>query len=202
MSENPDDKNNGNSFEYRLKEVSNEEIISILRFRDHYQKHAVNAAIKEALKRGLISSIEDLEKEEFQPQELSPKSLFPIGNSEMQTVAIFKSLCRILYGFGIIPIIFGILQFTYHKILLGNVFLFTGAIILFIVIRLEKTQKQLFAQLMLVVNIPAILFAVLKLIKLGHPQLMDIFAGSLLVLVLLYTTIYVNKLVSILNKSN
>ena len=112
--------NEENSFEYRLKEVSDEEIISILSYREHFQQQAVKAAIKEALKRGIITSIDDLNSDKFKPQEVPSSSLFPISISEPQNFAIFRSLCRIFYGIGLIPVIYGIFQITDKNLLFAG----------------------------------------------------------------------------------
>ncbi|MDA3927928.1 MAG: hypothetical protein PF541_03155 [Prolixibacteraceae bacterium] len=132
MNTDSQDKNKRNSFEYKLREVSDEEIISILQYRDHFQAQAVKAALKEALKRGIISDISDLDKEEFQPKPLASRSLFPLGNTEMQNIAIFKSLCRIFYGFGLLPIIFGFIQISKHITINSIAAIVTGIVIIFI----------------------------------------------------------------------
>jgi len=201
MNNETQDKNNGN-FEYRLREVSNEEIISILRYREHFNPHAVKAAIKEAFKRGIISDIKDLDNEEFQPQELAPKSLFPISYLDKQNYIVFRSLCRIFYGMGLLPIIYGILQISKHFSFNAIGAILTGLIIIVIANRLEKTFKPFFANLLLALNLPAIGFAVYYLTSIGNPSTMDTFAVAIVILILLYTTFYVNKLSSHFNKKN
>ena len=202
MSNDSQDKNNGNSFEYRLREVSNEEIISILRFRDHFQKHAVKAAIKEALKRGIIQSIDDLNNEEFQPQALPPRSLFPIGLSEPQNIGIFKSLCRIFYGFGILPIIYGVFNFRKNFSWGLVVAMLIGIIVIYVANRLEKTQKPFYSNIILALNLPAMGFGIYYLTSTGNPSTMDAVAIAIVIIVMLYTTFYANKLASHFNKKN
>lgn len=202
MSNDSQDKNNGNSFEYRLREVSDEEIVSILRFRDHFQKQAVKAAIKEALKRGIIQSIDDLNNPEFQPQEIPPKSLFPIALSEIQNVGIFKSLCRIFYGFGILPILLGIFKFRSTSIVNSIVSILTGILVIFIANRLEKTQKPFYSNIILALNIPAMGLGIYYLTSTRNPSTMDAVAIAIVLLVMLYTTFYANKLASHFNKED
>lgn len=199
MSTNSADHDNGNSFEYRLKEVSDEEIISILRFREHFQQQAVKAAIKEALKRGLIASIDDLNSDEFQPQPLQARSLFPLGSTKKHTFAIFKSLCRIYYGYGMLPVVFGVVQFTNHKPLSAIIALLIGVIVIFIVNRLDKTVKPFYSNLLMAMNVPVIGFAIYYLTALGTHTTMDAVAIAIVLLVLLYTTFYINKLTSHFN---
>jgi hypothetical protein len=196
------DNNKGNSFEYRLKEVTDEEIVSILRFRDHYQPHAIKAAIREAIKRGIIESIDDLNKEEFKPQPIPPKSLFPVSSINEQNVSIFKSLCRICYAYGIIPALFGIFQIADRHITLGIIALMVGISIIYITFKLEKEKKIFFSQLLLGFNIPAIGYTIFRLTTIGNPSAMDIVAAVVIVFVLLYTTLYIQKLTTRFNRNS
>jgi putative effector of murein hydrolase LrgA (UPF0299 family) len=193
---------NGNSFEYRLREVSDEEIISILRYKEHFQKKAVKAAVKEALHRGIINSIDDLEKPKFQPQPLQPKTIFPIGTSDAYTFGIFKSLCRISYGFGLLPIIYAVFQFMHHHFINGIVASIAGLAIFFIVFKLEKSIKRTYSNYLLLLNIPAVILAVLHLKSLGSPTIMDGFAIIIVIVVILYVTFYLRKLTRYFNHKN
>ena len=132
------DNNEGNSFEYRLKEVSDEEIVSILRYRDHYQPQAVKAAVREALKRGIIESVDDLEKDEFKSQPIPSKSLFPISSVEAQNESLFKSLCRLCYVFGIVPAIFGVLEVVNHRLPMGLIALIISISIIYITYKIKS----------------------------------------------------------------
>lgn len=200
MSNNSEENKKGNSFEYRLREVSNEEIISILRYRDHFQKTAVNAAIKEALKREIISSVEDLDRTEFQPQPLAPRSLFPISPLNPQNYGIFKSLCRIFYGFGLLPIIYGILNISKEVKITSVIAILIGIAIIFVANRLEKTMQPFYSNIILSLNVPALGLAFYILSSKEAPTIMDGMAISIVILVLLYTTFYANKLTSHFNK--
>ena len=192
----------GKSFEYRLKEVSDEEIITILRFREHYQQHVVKEAIKEALLRGIISSIEDLEKDEFKPQQLPAKSLFPISYSESQNLDLFKSISRILYLFSAMPVAYGIYISTQHQFLIGSFSFLIGLIAIFVVWKVAKTKKIFFAQVLLLFNIPAIIFTFYSLSKSDDLSRMSIFTTILFIITLLYCSIYILKLTTYLNKNN
>jgi len=195
------DNDNGNSFEYRLKEVSDEEIVTILRFREHYQVHAVKAAIKEALKRGIISSIEDLEKDEFKSQPLPSKSLFPVSAVENQNIAIFKSLCRTNYLFGIIPFVFGIFQVVNHNYITAIISLLISLPIFFYTYKLEKERKTFYVQLLLLFYLSLIGFAIYNL-SLTKPSTMDLVFTSVIIVVIVYTTFYLNKLTNYFTKNS
>ncbi|HKK81003.1 MAG TPA: hypothetical protein VJ909_02070 [Prolixibacteraceae bacterium] len=193
---------NGNSFEYRLREVSDEEIISILRYKEHFQKKAVKAAVKEALLRGIINSVDDLEKKEFQPQPLQPKTIFPLGTSDAYTFGIFKSLCRISYGFGLLPIIYAVFQFMGHNFINGISASIAGLAIFFIVFKLEKTFSRQYSNYLLLLNIPAAMIALLHLQSLGSPTIMDGFAIMIVIVVILYVTFYLRKLTRYFHNKN
>jgi hypothetical protein len=190
-----DDKNNGNSFEYRLREVSDEEIITILKYREHYQQHAVKAAIREALKRGIIESVDELKGKKFQAQEPAPKSLFPLSRYENQNVAIFKSLCRIFYGVGIIPVLYGIIQLTGSISTRAIGATLTGIIFIFLAYKLERTQKVIFSNLILAFNLPAVGFVFYYVSTKGASTTMDLVAIIIILVVLLYISMYAYKLV-------
>jgi hypothetical protein len=194
--------NDRKSFEYRLKEVSNEEIISILRYRKHFQPHAVKSAIKEAMKRGIITSVDDLKKDEFKPVELPPRSLFPLSANNQQNLALFKSLCRVFYGFGLLPVILGAFRISEGQILYGAAYILIGLLVIFITHQLSKHKKVFLSQVLLALNIPAMGYAIFKLTATGNPSTMDMVAAIIIILVLLYTTLYLNKLTSHFNKPN
>lgn len=195
------DNDNVNSFEYRLKEVSDEEIITILRLREHYQAHAVKAAIKEALKRGIISSMEELEKDKFKPQPLPPRSLFPISLVESQNNSIFKSLCRINYLFGIIPVVFAIFQAVNHNYASAIISFLISFPIFFYTYKLEKERRTLFAQLLLILYVPLIGFAVYNL-SLNKPSKIDYVFATVIIVVIIYTTFYLYKLSNYFTKNS
>ncbi|HNW51397.1 MAG TPA: hypothetical protein PKH79_09960 [Prolixibacteraceae bacterium] len=187
------DKNEGNSFEYRLKEVSDEEIVNILRFREHYQPQAIKAAIREALHRGIIESVDDLEKEEFKQPSIR-KSFFPVSYNENQNYTLFKSLCRICYLFGIIPSIYGGIQLANKQITHGIIAILIGISFMYLTYNLEKGKKIFHAQLMLIFNIPAIVYAIYWLKTSVDPAKTDYLIAIVCILILLYTTLFIYKL--------
>ncbi|MGF7138434.1 hypothetical protein [Roseimarinus sediminis] len=193
---------NGNSFEYRLREVSDEEIINIIRYRNHYQPHAFKAAIKEALKRGIIQTIDDLDKDEFLPIPVQTWSLFPLGTSKTHTLALFKSLCRTYYGIALIPLIYGVFALFRGNFVPGIATLLTTLIIIFLIYQLEKNISPFIAHLLLALNVPVIGYAVYYLSTNGNQNTMDAVAIAIVVLVLLYTSFYLNKLTSYLKPDN
>lgn len=193
------DNDTGNSFEYKLKEVSDDEIINILRYRDHFQPHAVRSAIKEALHRGIINSVDDLNKNEFQPLTIPPKSFFPISPIDKQNIAIFKSLCRIAYGFGIILLLYSYFQLTRGQYLNGILAILSGIALLFLVFKIERTQKKIFAQIMLFFNFPAAILTLFFIFDNSGKPVMDFIAATIILLVFAYITSYLFKFIVYFN---
>lgn len=199
MDNRSDNENNNESFEYRLKEVSDDEIISILRYRKHFKQQAFRDAVREAFKRGIISDIEDLNKPEFMNHDLHTRSLFPIGTSKLYTFAIFKSLCRIFYGFSLIPVLFGIFQLTLQNFIEGALAIVIGVVVIIIVNRLEKKFMPVYANILLFLNLPAIVTAFLFLNYRENTSVMDIFSIIVVLLILIYTSLYLKKLSNFFN---
>lgn len=198
QSKNNDD---GNSFEYRLKEVSDDEIIHILKFREHYQPQAVKDAIKEALHRGIITSIDDLDKDEFKPQPLPAKSIFPIGYTDAQNIALFKGLCRRFYIIGIIPLIYTFFLFLEHLIFQAISSLIIGLSLIFLIYKTEKTKLVLLTQLIVGLNIPLIIYTIYYFASHIGLKKMDYAAIIIIILIILYISLYLYKITSHLNKS-
>ncbi|MDA3880750.1 MAG: hypothetical protein PF436_10210 [Prolixibacteraceae bacterium] len=192
-------KEQDEAFEYHLKEISDDKIISILQHREHFQKHAVQAAIKEALHRGIITSHNDLIKPEFQPKPQGEKTLFPVAATDALTFGIFKSLCRISYLYGLIPIIFAVFQYIKNEYLIGTAAIITGIGIITLVYKLEKTMLVIYSKLLLTINIPVILISIFFVYSFNQNSAMDIFALACIILITLYITFYLLKLSRHLN---
>ncbi len=194
--------NSENSFEKQYEKISNQEIISIIQQRIHFMPEAVSAAISEAIKRGIINHPDDINKPEFDPRPVEPRSVFPLGTSAKYTFAIFKSLCRIFYAMGLLPFLYGIFQLTAAKYQSGIIGLAIALVLFAIVRRLEKTLHPVFANIMLAINIPVIVFVVYYILIKAEKSAMDIFALGIIVLVLLYITFYIKKIVTYFNNNN
>ena len=98
-------------FEKTYRELSDEQLVDVLRKRKYYQNVAVGVAIEEALKRGLIQSENDLYEPEFEVEPLKPR-LFPKIENDRNRLKIRKSVARGLFIAGILPIIWGFVRFN------------------------------------------------------------------------------------------
>ena len=129
------------NLETRIRKLSNEELIELLKLREMYQPEAVGYGIAEALLRGLIKSEDDLELPNFQPDERHQKSLFPHLNTTTQFQKVFTSMIRILYFSAIIPLLFGILKLIEGDIPFAVTLLGLGGLWVGLSILLEKKKK-------------------------------------------------------------
>lgn len=134
-------------------------VTEVLKMRDQYQRSAVDFAIREALRRGLIRSEEDLGDPEFR-QEPAHFTLFPIpGKTETRT-KLFRSLCRSLMITGAIPAFYGILKLTEHNYTEGTALISLGIIWIgtswFL---MERSEKKLIFPLpfLILISIPYVI---------------------------------------------
>ncbi len=135
-------KNKSNS-DYRINipEYSDEKIVEILKMRDHYQKDAANLAIKEAIKRGILFSEQDLFSEEYHVEPLE-FSLFPNIHRKRNKENIRKSIARSFVIAGVIPLVYGILQLNQGKNSEGIVLLISGVMWILLSGQLIKTYLR------------------------------------------------------------
>lgn len=191
----------GISFEEQFLDISDQEIVNILKMRKHYQPEAAQAAINEAQKRGIIHSEDDLLGEEFRPQGLGRPSFFPIGNTEAQNQAILNSLCRIMYGISLIPLIMTYYQFNNGKIISAILHLAAALIAMAVTYRLNRTKRSFLAHLLLAFNVPVMGYAIYLLSEKGIPTTMDAVATAVVLLTILYTTISMNLVAAKLQRN-
>lgn len=191
----------GISFEEQFLDISDQEIVNILKMRKHYQPEAAQAAINEALKRGIIHSEDDLLGEEFRPQGLGRSSVFPIGNTEAQNRAILNSLCRIMYGIALIPLIMTYYQFDNGKMVGAALHLAAAFAVVAVTYRLNRTKRSFLAHLLLAFNVPVMGYAIYLLSEKGIPTTMDAVATVVVLLTILYTTISMNLVTAKLQRN-
>ena len=89
------EKKENTDFRKDIPEYSDEQLIAILKLRDHYQPEAAKLAVNEALKRGIINSEQDLLAEEYRCEPIK-FSLFPEIKKKINRVKIRKSIARSL----------------------------------------------------------------------------------------------------------
>ncbi len=103
----------------RFREMNDTELKEVLRKRNHYRQVAVNLAIKEAIRRGIIRSENDLEAPSFSDPGRK-FSWFPSPDNPESRNRLLRSLVRSLMITGIIPVIMGIMKISLEKYAEGS----------------------------------------------------------------------------------
>jgi hypothetical protein len=98
-----------NNFEKTFVEMEDQQLKVVLKKRNLYQKEAAQVAIREALRRNLIESEEDLYAPEFRHEPLRPR-LFPKIEKQVNRNKIRKSVARGLFLAGLLPAIWGMVR--------------------------------------------------------------------------------------------
>ncbi len=183
-----------NSIKEKFRNISDEEIISILRMRVHYRPEAIEAVVEEAIERGIINNTEDLLSNKFSVQPLPPRSLFPLGTDKKSTFAIFKSLCRVFYGLGLLPFIHSVFSFVAGNYSTGSISLIVALTVFSMVYQVDRKMNLFALKFLLFLNVPLIAFSTYIIYTASFFAAIDIFAICMVVLVTLYVSLYLRKL--------
>lgn len=92
-----------------IQELEDEQLKDILKKRKLYQEQAADAAIREAIKREIISSEEDLHAPDYRHEPLKPK-LFPLIENPKNKNKIRRSVSRGLLLAGLLPTVWGMVR--------------------------------------------------------------------------------------------
>jgi hypothetical protein len=179
-------------FRNDIPEYSDEQIIEVLKKRDHYQPEAAKLAIEEAIKRKIIHSEQDLFSEEYKVEELS-RSMFPGIEDGSLKHRIRKSIARSLVISGLIPTVYGLVQFNAGQKLSGVHLVLFGLLWIFISAQLIKGYKKVFVLFLLVGLIAAIVFVFAQLILSANSKFMDFFISAVLFLLVGYGVVFLKK---------
>ncbi|WP_346854090.1 hypothetical protein [uncultured Draconibacterium sp.] len=179
-------------FRNDIPKYSDEQIIDILKKRDHYQPEAAKLAIEEAIKREIIHSEQDLFSEEFRVEELN-RSMFPKIEDDSLRNRIRKSIARSLVISGLIPTVYGLVQFNAGQKLSGAHLILFGLLWIFISAQLIKAYKKVFVLILLVGLIVAVGFVSAQLILSANSKFMDFFISAVLFLLVGYGVVFLKK---------
>lgn len=182
-------------FKEIINKHTDEQILEILKKRDYYQPEAVKIAVEEAIERKLIHSEQDLFSPEFSTEPLKRK-LIPDINREKNRKRIRKSLSRSLLIAGVLPLIFGFVQYNNNHVIEGVVLLVFGLFWMFISSQLmRKGSKQ--NVVILIVSAFLSMFYVAYLFA-GRKSVifMDVFIVALIYLFIFYGLLFIRKLVN------
>lgn len=134
-------KNNKADFKTLIPGYEDQEILEILKKRTYYQPEATDLAIKEAIKRGLIHSEQDLFAEEFRVNPMRYR-LFPSIEREDQKNKIRKSIARGLIITGALPTIWGIIRALDGVVIEGIILVILGALWIFLSLRISRKIEK------------------------------------------------------------
>lgn len=190
------EKSNSGTSDFRtiIPGYSDEEIINILKKRKLYQKEAAEIAIKEALKRGLIYSEQDLFDEGFQVEPVK-FSLFPTIEDKNTQIKIIKSISRSLIISGAIPTIWGFLKLNDGKTIEGGILLVSGILwIYFSAMLIRKASLDIVNSLFVLLFLSVVYFLKLFL-KSGTFIFIDIFVTIVVFCLITYGLLFLRRLI-------
>jgi len=184
---------NKSDFRSSIPNYSDEEIYSILKKRKQYQPEAANLAIKEAIKRGLINSEQDLFSEKFQ-ENPAKSGLFPIISDDKHREKIRKSISRILLITGVIPVFWGSLEIIRSKLVEGILLVLLGAIWIYASAQLTKSFQTKMVNLLFVILIATAAYIVKIMLEMKGLAIMDYFIPVIIFSFITYGLLFIRRL--------
>lgn len=177
----------------KIRSLSRDELVTVLKKRKHYQKEAADEAVREALRRGIIRSEEELESPEFEDPE-SRFTLFPCPENSDGRNRLFRSLLRGLMLAGLIPVIYGVSKFVIPKYAEGAGLISLGVIWIgmawFI---MERQEKRLILPMFLLIFM-SMAYAVRLLFFFEYLKVIDLLVPIVLFVLIFYFLFYVRSL--------
>jgi len=180
-------------FRSTIPNYSDEEIFAILKKRKQYQPEAANLAIKEAIKRGLINSEQDLFSEKFQDNP-AESGLFPIIRDAKHREKIRKSISRILLIAGVIPVIWGVLEITKSKLVEGIFLVLLAAIWIYASAQLMRSLQTKMVNLLFVMLVATVAYIVKKMLEMKGLAIMDYFIPIVIFSLITYGLLFIRRL--------
>lgn len=182
-----------NDFRKDIPEYSDERIIEILKQRDYYQAEAVKQAVEEAIKREIIFSEQDLFGEEYKVEE-QQTSMFPKINKSENLHKIRKSIARSFVIYGVIPVVFGLVQTNKGNPFEGSLVLLFGLLWIYFSSQLIKAYQKLFVVLLITASVVSVIYIYAKLILLGTSAVFDFFLPAALFLLTIYGLLFLKRM--------
>jgi hypothetical protein len=199
-----EDKGNTNDFWDRLtmkmKEYSDDEIISILEKLRLYEPQAQKIAIEEAIHRGIINSEQDLFSNRV-TTEPPNFTLFPSPDKPETILKIARSISRALLVAGAIPVIFGVLRFQVYKFAEGSALMVAGLIwISSAWLLFSKQERRLWSPMVIIALFSAIYVSRILFLLKGL-RTMDYIIPAILFAVIFYCLFYLRSLLVKLDRN-
>lgn len=182
--------------EERIYSLSDDDLVELLQLRELYQEEAVRIAIQEALKKGIISTEEELDLPKFSASQKPSKSFFPRLEKEIHFQKVFNSLIRVLYLISVIPITLGLLQLVDHQTLIGFLLLSGGLSWVFLSRAVQKHKNDQLPLILLILFFTGLTFVVFKEPITKNFSSTDYIISGIMTGLILYILIYLRILLT------
>lgn len=177
-------------FAEKMAQLSDHDLIIALRKRNDYHPRAAKEAIKEAMRRQIITSEADLEDKEFSPIPFKRFGLFARAENREQAKGILNSLVLILYVFAVIPILYSALDIVLGNYQMAGISLVLAAVTLYFTHRTSKTEQPSDALKLVVVSTLTALYSIYHFrIQLSAMGYMEILVIVVILTLVLFTSI-------------
>ena len=180
-------------FENTMGSLNDEQLKEVLKKRNLYQPEAAQAAIKEAIKRGLIYSEEDLVNTEYRAKPMK-KKLFPEIENIKIRVKIRKSLARGLLLSGILPLIYGVVRMNAGSANEGALVLLFGVVWMGISAWLIRQYSKTAISILFGLAGLSAIYTIILLVSQPRFVFMDKFIVATLYLLIAYGLAYLFRL--------
>jgi len=141
---NSDQKNTETiNFYERYSNLTDDQILEILKNQKDYQERARIAAVKIAIERQLIHSESDLLSPEFQNSRSTRLTLFPQLSNTYHHQRLLGSAFRFLYVLSFLPIIYGFMKYAGGYIDQTILGVSVGIVWFLLIFSLKKTEKSI-----------------------------------------------------------
>jgi hypothetical protein len=180
-------------FQQTIPNYSDEEILKILKKRKQYQPEAAEQAIKEAIKRGLIHSEQDLFADEFK-EKPTKVLLFPKIKKEQNRNDIRKSIARVLLLVGAAPAIWGVFKIVESSFAEGVVLILLGGIWMYASAQIMRAFNTKMINLLFLMLSASVVYLVKLFFGMKNLVLMDFVIPVVLFLFIVYGLLFIRKL--------
>lgn len=180
-------------FAETMTELTNDQLIEVLKKRNLYQQAAAKQAICEAIERGIIHSEEDLLGPEFREKKLK-RQLFPEIENEKIRHKIRRSIARGLLLAGSLPAILGVVRLTRGSLTEGIFVLGFTAIWMTAAVWIYRNFSRAALTVLITLAILSVVYALKLLFTPPGNSIMDKFIVVMLYLLISYGLMYLKRL--------
>lgn len=182
-----------NGFVDVFQQMEDEQLLEVLEKRNLYQPEAAEAAVQEAVSRGLIASADELPAPLIKEKHLRLK-LFPVIEHPKTRIRIRKSVARMLFLAGLLPAIWGIVRFNSGFSTEGVVLVVYALLWMGSAAWLIRTYKYPAIVFLVVLAILSLVYIVRLLLFYPGFIFMDFFIISVLYLLMIYGLVFIIRL--------